>query len=315
MDRLAYLRDDDFKVMRSALVTGGSGYIGSRLVRRLIKEGWFVHAVLRPASHLGLLSTCLGEIEIYRHKGTTDEIVDIISVAKPDVVFHLASVTSDPSSDEEFEEFIRSNIIYPIQLVEGMKRSKVRNLVTTESFWQYESGSGRFDPVSLYAATKQAFRDVLHYYANSNVIHAISLVLFDTYGPGDPRPKLLNSIKRAILDDRPIDLSPGEQIIDLTHVDDVVAAYLVAGDLLLGNVDWTFDTYAVTSGRRMSLKALLELVVRETGLPIRANWGGRNYRPNEVMVPWLGESLPGWRPKVDLESGLRDFFLNHDYVC
>jgi nucleoside-diphosphate-sugar epimerase len=291
-----------------ALVTGGSGYIGSRLVERLVADGWRVHVILRPLSSLNLLGSCVNKLAIHLHDGSMGDMLNIVAAAKPDVVFHLAAMATADHRPEVVDQMVLSNVLYSTQLVEGMIRNGVRNLVTTETFWQYREGSDDYDPVCLYAATKQAFHDILRYYVKSGDIRAISLVLFDTYGPGDPRKKLFNILKQAARENQTIDMTPGEQIVDMTHVDDVVGAYTQAAELLLSGKIGTLETYAVTSGRRMTLKELVELAVRETGVSIHPNWGGRPYRKNEVMVPWLGKPLPGWGPKIDLEAGIREIF-------
>lgn len=294
--------------MKCALVTGGSGYIGSRLVERLIADGWRVHVILRPSSSLNLLSSCVSRLTIHLHDGSMGEMLDIVATAKPDVVFHLAAMATADHRPEVVDQMVLSNVLYSTQLVEGMTRNGVRNLVNTETFWQYRHGSNDYDPVCLYAATKQAFHDILHYYVNTGAVRAISLVLFDTYGPRDPRKKLFNLLKQAAHEIRSLDMTPGEQIVDMTHIDDIVEAYIQAAEMLLTENISKLATYAVTSGRRMTLKELVELVVRETGASIHPNWGGRPYRTNEVMVPWLGKPLPGWHPKIDLETGIHEVF-------
>lgn len=294
--------------IKCALVTGGSGYIGSRLVERLISDGWRVHVILRPSSSLNLLGSCVNKLAIHLHDGSMGEMLNIVAATKPDVVFHLAAIASADHRPEDVDQMVLSNVLYSTQLVEGMIRNGVRNLVNTETFWQYREGSDDYDPVCLYAATKQAFHDILHYYVNTGGVRAISLVLFDTYGPGDPRKKLFNILKQAAHEIRPIDMTPGKQIVDMTHVDDVVDAYMQAAELLLTENIGRLETYAVTSGRRMTLKELVELTVHVTGASIHPNWGGRPYRKNEVMVPWLGKPLPGWRTKIDLETGIREIF-------
>ena len=294
--------------IKCALVTGGSGYIGARLVERLIADGWQVHVILRPSSSLNLLGSCVNKLTIHLHDGSMNEMLDIVAAAKPEVIFHLAAMAIADHRPENVDQMVISNVLYSTQLAEGMVRNGIRNLVNTETFWQYHEGSDEYDPVCLYAATKQAFHDILYYYAKTGAIQAISLVLFDTYGPRDPRKKLFNILKQAADEIRSIDMTPGEQIVDMTHIDDVVEAYIQAAEMLLtGNIG-KLDTYAVTSGRRMTLKELVELVIRETGVPIHPNWGGRPYRTNEVMVPWLGKPLPGWQPKIDLETGIREVF-------
>ena len=77
--------------------------------------------------------------------------------------------------------------------------------------------------MSLYAATKQALAVIVEYYVRVRGLDATTVTLFDTYGPGDVRPKLVPLLLRAARDGAPVDMSDGGQLIDLTYVDDVVA--------------------------------------------------------------------------------------------
>lgn len=294
--------------VQRALITGATGYIGSRLVEGLLAEGWQVHIVTRRSSSLNLLDEHLHRITIHVHDGSMDRMLKIVTDANPDVVYHLAAMTSSEHHWQDVDQMVNANILFSTQLVEAMFQSGAKHLVNTETFWQHGNDSDSFSPTCLYAATKQAFRDILIYYAGTGCIKAISLVLYDTYGPDDPRKKLLNFLRQAAQSEQQIDMTPGEQIIDITHVNDVVNAYLRAGEMLLSEKVGAVHTYAVTSGRRMMLKELVELIVRETGISVRPRWGGKPYRTNEVMVPWVGEPLPGWQPKVDLIAGIRDVF-------
>ncbi|WP_346295512.1 NAD(P)-dependent oxidoreductase [Rhodopseudomonas sp. P1] len=294
--------------MKRALVTGASGFIGSRLVARLLADDWDVHVVLRPQSSLALLSDVETRISVQWYSGATQQMLDILAASRPDVVFHLAAQASADHQALDIEQMIASNVLLSTQLAEAMVRSGVTRLVTTETFWQHRSGTEEYQPVCLYAATKQAARDMLRYYVDVGSINVISLVLFDTYGPDDPRKKLINLLKEVARDGRPIEMTPGEQIVDLVHVDDVTSAYLRAADLLLESVGAGLQTYAVSSGERMSLRDLVGLIERVCDLSFSIKWGGKPYRLNEVFNPWLGETLPGWRPKNGLAAGLRDVF-------
>lgn len=237
-----------------------------------------------------------------------DGMLTIVKAASPDVVYHLAAVALWQHQVDDIDQMISANILFSTQLLEAMSRNGAKHLVNTETFWQHYKGSDEYAPMCLYAATKQASRDILTYYVGTGCTNAISLVLYDTYGPGDPRKKLFNVLRQASQAGRQIDMTPGEQIVDMTHVDDVVSAYLHAGGMVLSESVGKLDTYAVTSGHRMTLRELVELIVRETGISVRPNWGGKPYRTNEVMVPWVGKPLPGWRPKIDLVAGIREVF-------
>ncbi|MHB8981037.1 NAD-dependent epimerase/dehydratase family protein [Thiobacillus sp.] len=293
---------------RCALVTGATGYVGSRLAGRLLAEGWLVHVITRQSSSLHLLDACLDRVTIHVHDGSVGRMLEILATANPDVVFHLAAKTASEHQVEDLDQLVTANVLFSAHLVEAMYRNGTKYIVNTETFWQHNNGTDTYDPVCLYAATKQAFCDILLYYVKTGHVRAISLVLYDTYGPGDPRRKLFAVLREAARRGGQVDMTLGEQIVDMTHVDDVVEAYIRAGEMLLmGNID-KLETYAVTSGHRMTLKQLVELAVCVTGVLIHPNWGGRPYRTNEVMVPWLGKPLPGWRPRIDLETGIREVF-------
>jgi nucleoside-diphosphate-sugar epimerase len=292
----------------SALVTGATGYIGSHLVGGLLDAGWQVHVVVRQASSLHMLKNYLQCITVHIHDASMVGMFNVMVAAKPDVVYHLAAATSSEHQMEDVDRMLEANIQFSTQLTEAMYRNGIKYLVNTETFWQYQTGNDIYAPVCLYAATKQAFHDILRYYVDLGYLNALSLVLYDTYGADDPRKKLFSLLKLARQEQRQISMTSGEQIVDVSHVDDVVAAYLRAGEILLSESPKRLNTYAVTSGRRMSLRQFVEIIERETGILMPINWGGKPYRLNEVMKPWLGKPLPGWCPKVELAVGLREVF-------
>jgi len=189
-----------------------------------------------------------------------------------------------------------------------MAESGTRRLVNTGTSWQYDE-QGTYRPVCLYAATKEAFEDIARFYAEANGIECVTLKLFDTYGPNDPRPKLFNLLSRAAGGQELLKMSPGEQLLDLVYIDDVVEAFVLASTMPLQGDGPIWGDYAVSAGRRLTLKELVATYSRVTKKAINAEWGGRPYREREVMVPWsTGTILPGWRPRVSLEDGIRKIF-------
>ena len=162
--------------------------------------------------------------------------------------------------------------------------------------------------MNLYAATKQAFIDMARYYTDVFGIRFCTLKLCDTYGPGDPRPKIFKLFKDCSESGEVLKMFPGEQLLDILYISDVVSGFcrlveLLASDTQLG------EQYVLSSGEQRSLRSLAASFERISGRPLPVEWGGRPYRDREVMVPWRGPLLPGWKPSVDLETGIR-LFLN-----
>jgi len=284
-----------------ALVTGGSGFVGAHLIRLLLATGWTVHAVVRPASHA--VDVKAGLVWHY-HDGSMVRLAALLQAVRPHVVFHLASLFLAQHRPQDVDGLIASNVLFGSQLLEAMDQSGTRCLVNAGTTWQNYRNQA-YSPVNLYAATKQAFEDVACYYVEARQLRMITLRLSDTYGPDDPRPKLFALLKRALASNEVLDMSPGEQLLDLVYIDDVVAAFLLAGERLLQGHGEVAETYAVTSGRPVALKELVERFVEAAGGQIPVRWGGRSYRPREVMSPpHVHGPLPGWQAKVSLEEGL-----------
>ena len=286
--------------VRRALLTGATGFVGSHLAAALISEGWDVHAVTREPSTAALPKGAKAHL----HDGTTEGMADIVREAAPDVVFHLASLFLAQHSPADIEPLVRSNLLFGTQLMEGMCAGGVGRLVNTGTSWQHY-GNSDYNPVCLYAATKQAFQAMMEYYVEACSIKAVTLKLYDTYGPGDTRKKLFALLRQASLEGTRLDMSAGEQMIDLVHIDDVVDAFRTAAGLLLDDSVERSEEYAVSSGSPIRLRDLVETYSRVTGRELDINWGARPYRPREVMVPWdRGRPVPGWKPRVALEEGI-----------
>ncbi len=285
------------------LVTGATGFVGHHLVARLLRDGHEVHVVVRPTSQLSRLGPVRDQLHVHVHDGTTQGLHAVMEGARPQVVFHLASRFLAIHQSDDVQGLVEDNLLFPTQLVEAAARSGVLRLVNAGTSWQHFE-SRAYDPVCLYAATKEAFEKLLAHYVNAFALRVVTLKLFDTYGPGDPRPKLFALLSRAAQSGEELEMSPGAQVIDLCHVDDVVEAFVVAGQRVRAGTQPAMETFAV-SGERHSLRELVEIFNQVSSRPVRVVWGGRPYREREVMQPWsTGTPLPGWQPKVDLRRGM-----------
>ena len=293
--------------MKRAFVTGASGFIGRHLVRRLTERGVAVHTLARVGGRHPQPS---GKND-HRWDGSTQGLMEIVAAAQPDAVFHLASCFVADHTPSQIEDIVLGNILLGTQVLEAMAAAGIHRLVNFGTSWQHYQNQP-YNPVCLYAATKQAFEDVLKFYAESRGISAITLKLFDTYGPDDDRAKLFAALARCLTTGESLNLSPGEQQVDFAFVEDVADAALAAADRLMERHSLGLESYGVSGGQPMSLRDFVQTVAEVAGRPLAVNWGARPYRSREVMTLWRDFSpLPGWSPRWSLTEGIKTTLDSH----
>lgn len=278
--------------MKTALVTGVSGYLGGHVARRLLAEGWQVLALVRPSSVLA--DDLIGAVIRAEYDGTLASTQAAFSLAPVDVVVHLASAVIAVHQPEQLDLILDANIRFPAHLLEAMRQGSCKRFINTGSFWQ-NCNSDSYSPVNLYAATKQAFEDVALSFVENDGISLTTLVLFDTYGADDPRRKIVRLLVESLDASDALRMSPGDQVLDLTHAQDVAAAYVVACERMLHNSAPVAERFRV-GGERMTLKELAALVEQVAGRRPAILLGSLPYREREIMRPIdCIPDLPGWQ--------------------
>ncbi|MBM3952791.1 MAG: NAD(P)-dependent oxidoreductase, partial [Rhodospirillales bacterium] len=155
--------------MNRVLMTGAAGYVGHRLARRLAGDGIAVTALLRPSSDRSRLAKVPG-LTVREHDGDLDALVAILADAKPEAVFHLAGKYVREHARADVAGLMRDNILFGVELLEAMRAAGMNRLVHAATYFQHMDGSA-YRPLNLYAATKQAFEDMLSYYV---AVHGFS---------------------------------------------------------------------------------------------------------------------------------------------
>jgi nucleoside-diphosphate-sugar epimerase len=290
------------------LVSGGTGFVGKHLVKKLLQKKYKVNLLIRANSNLAQFGEAeLKSLSIHEYNGTYGGMDEIIKRVKPDIVFHLASLYITEHKPEDIPFLLDSNIELGTFLVEAMVNNNCFKLINAGTSWQHYNNDA-YNPVNLYAATKQAFESIVHYYTEACGLKAITLKLFDTYGPEDQRKKLISLLYHTAAENKDLEMSGGEQHINLVYIDDVVNAFLCALDRVNeGNISRKNETFAVSSNEIIKLREFVKLFEEIVGQQCNVQFGAKEYRLREVMLPWnKGEAVPGWEPKYSLKRGLKE---------
>jgi nucleoside-diphosphate-sugar epimerase len=290
--------------MNRILMTGAAGYVGHRLARRLAGDGIAVTAVLRPGSDRSRLAKVPG-LTVREHDGDLDALVAILAAAKPEAVFHLAGKYMREHARADIAGLVRDNILFGVELLEAMRAAGVNRLVHAATYFQHMDGSA-YRPLNLYAATKQAFEDMLSYYTAMHGFSAATLVLYDVYGGGDWRRRLIPAVLAALRSGEAMPIPSDDLALDLVHVDDVIEAFMVAAHLLIENPDQVAGRrFAVAPERRCTLREVLAAFERSAGKPVPIKKGAWPAPAHTLTAPWQGPPVPGWQSKIPLDEGIR----------
>jgi len=266
------------------IITGANGFIGKHLCKRLQAEGWSFTCLVRPESVRTFFVD--NGIHTIQMDGDASSLAEIFKKENATGVVHLASHFVAEHQEKDLGPLVQSNVLFGTQVLDASVKAGVKWFLNTGTFWQHYNGSA-YDPVNLYAATKQALEDIGRYYANAHGLRFCTLKLCDTYGPNDTRNKIFNLWEKIAESGESINMSPGDQLIDIVHVDRVVGSYIrLIAALDAGGIDEeNCESYYVSSNIKISLKELAQEYERTNQVKLNINWGGRSYRRREVMAP------------------------------
>lgn len=292
------------------LLTGATGFLGSRLLAQLSKMPEYqVGILVRDRSNIENIQDILVKTQDIFKVHSKESIDHAIEKFKPEIVIHIASMIRAEHQPDEVEPLILSNILFPSLILESMRQHNIKYFINTGTFWEYLDSSRDYNPTSLYAATKKSFEDILKFYTEATDIKAITLQLYDTYGSHDPRKKLLWWLKYSIDAKEAIPFSAGEQQMDMVYIDDIINAYIKAINYVVKKQTKDIDTFPIATGEIHTLREVAQIFEKLVGEKLNIEWGKRPYRTREVMQvkPDLTNTniKLNWRAQITLEQGLQ----------
>lgn len=250
------------------LVTGGAGFIGSHLVRALVRAGYSVRVLDNfSVGSLNNLKDVLESVELVVGDVRDGEVVEL-AVRGVDVVVHLAALIDVAESVEKPDLYFDVNVFGTYNVVRACRR--VSSVVFASSCAVYgEPVRVPIDeehplaPRSPYAATKVAGEAFVKAFAELYGYRPVILRLFNVYGPKQSKAYagvIMEFLRRVTRGEPPVIFGDGEQTRDFIHIDDVVQAIMkvLTSDRACG-------VYNVGSGRSVTINELAQLVLKLTG--------------------------------------------------
>jgi nucleoside-diphosphate-sugar epimerase len=302
--------------MSTVLVTGATGFVGSHLLRDVVRRGHAVHALVRPDSDLARLADLAGAYTpVVADLRDGAAVAAAVRAVAPGRVFHLAAAAMHAGRSPDPAELVTTNLGGTVALLDACRDLDLDAFVNVGDAFEYGPGNGPFaettvcHPTSLDGITKLAASQYGAALAASSGLPVVNVRPFSIVGRHDDPRRLVPRLVATARDGGPLALSDRRIPRDFVAVADVIDLLGRAADQadrLRGRV------FNCGSGVTTTLGELVTTVERVTGAPIHAEWGAFPVAEHDLAHPVADPSAAadelGWRAVTSLDAMILDLW-------
>lgn len=294
------------------LVTGGAGFIGSHLSRRLVRDGYKVHLLIKKSTDTWRLKDILEKVAVhYESLLDKENLFTLIRQIKPNGIFHLAASNIASGVTGSDEDVLRVNVLGFKNLVDSLSDIDYEFLINTGSFMEYGpkdravKESDLCAPTELYSISKLSATLYGQAMAKRNNKPIITFRLFTPYGPAlQPGRLVYEAINRA-LKNAEIKVTNRGVARDFIFVADIVNLYI---ESMKKAKELSGEIFNAGSGNTVSVGELVDYVINKTASKSKIKWGEQPLLAYDAKL-WQADmtktfSRFDWRPKYTFKQGL-----------
>lgn len=263
------------------LVLGGNGYLGSKVVKRLLKENNNVTCTKRPSSDLSRNQTT----KINWIPATIDAIETATKYQNFDFVLNM--VCNYGRSNVLYGDVLEANLEFPLKVLNQCVEQGIKNFLTI--------GTGLPDELNMYSFSKKMFSDAGKFYVDKHGINFYNMKLEMFYGADEPADRFLPSIILSMINGNEVDTTLGYQKRDIIAVEDIVDAIMMVMESNLSG----YCEVPVGTGNAPTISEVVEYIWDKTGNKSKWNKGTvpmRKDEPDCVADITLLKTIGKWEP-------------------
>lgn len=296
------------------LLTGGTGFIGSQVLKNLLEKKEKVLVLKRPTSNTWRINSLIEKYSDNLKFINSKDIDDAFLNYNIEGIFHLATYYTKFHKTNDINDMISSNVTFPTTLLENSINHEVEFFLNTGSFIEYSlnqvpiTENSKIYPSNLYATTKVAFENILKFYCNEYDLKGCTLKLTNSYGPMDDESKIIPYLISNTVQKKKIIIQSSSREMDFVFVDDIAKAFIKAKENI--NKINNYECFNIASGESNTIRSIYEKVkdlIGETDVEFHESGMDKVKADNSKA-----KNVLGWNPLTNLDEGLK---ITTKYYC
>jgi len=282
---------------KKILITGSTGFVGSNIVKLLIKKNVYIYDILRNKNKKNKkiikLKNNKNYFPIFYRK--FNELEKKLKKIKIDIVINCATYYTSKNDIKNIEKLIQANIIFCSIILEILK-TKIKKFINFGSMMEYSHGND-FSPKNFYAISKYSFQKIEEFYKKNNPkIKFYDLKLYETYGDNDKREKIIPTIIKKHSQNKSINIVSKNLVMNFVHIESLMLAIkmIIQNKIQEGE-------YCVKNKRFIKIKKIIDSLNKKLKKKIKTKYlSSRKFLNYNKKL----KNLPYWTDKHNLENFL-----------
>jgi len=295
---------------RRILITGASGFVGSNVARRALRDGHEVHLLLRPGHQSWRIDEIARDVRLHSAAlQDRDQVTTVVHNIKPDWIFHLAAYGAY-STQKDFDQMVKTNVLGCASLLDACLTLGFDAFVNCGSSSEYglkdhaPTEDETLEPNSYYAITKASASHYCDLAARTHGARVFTLRLYSIYGPYEEPGRFIPALLVHALRGELPPLVSARTARDYVFVDD-------ACDAVVQVARWpelASGIYNVCTGVQTSLEQVVSMTRSMLNVSSEPQWGTMSQRSWDSDI-WVGSPAKlkreiGWQPTTALQNGI-----------